>query len=154
MNITERVKERFWKKVGQEEGCWEWTASGDGIYGYGHLVIAGRIEKAHRVSWEIHHGPISPGLWVLHECDNPPCVRPDHLFLGTAATNAADRNRKGRGAMQQKTHCPQGHPYAGENLYVRPDGKRICRECTRISQLKYDATRRKQLTLTRATSAA
>jgi hypothetical protein len=55
---------------------------------------------AHRVSWAIHNGPIPDGLLVLHRCDNPACVRPDHLFLGTDKDNAADREKKGRGRPQ------------------------------------------------------
>jgi hypothetical protein len=93
------LEERFWEKVVKSEGCWSWTgATGD----FGHGVIGsggqrGRLLKAHRVSWEIHFGPIPPGLCVLHHCDNPPCCNPDCLFLGTLADNNEDKMAKGRG---------------------------------------------------------
>jgi hypothetical protein len=95
------LAERFWAKVNKTDGCWEWTAS-RGPKGYGYFVRDGtrrpgrRSESAHRVSWEMAHGPIPEGLYVLHKCDNPPCVRPDHLFLGTKADNNRDMHQKGR----------------------------------------------------------
>lgn len=76
--------------------CWLWTGTKDS-YGYGYFQVAPRTpRKASRVSWELANGPIEGGLWVLHKCDNPPCVRPDHLFLGTAQDNTDDMIRKGR----------------------------------------------------------
>jgi len=71
--------------------CQEWTGrrNRDGYGIQGHKL-------AHRVAWETAHGPIPDGLCVLHRCDNPPCVDVEHLFLGTRADNAADRNAKGR----------------------------------------------------------
>lgn len=88
---------RFWEKVVKTEGCWLWTGKSFSSYGYGLLHIRGRgMVRAHRLSWEIHHGLIPDGLWVLHHCDVPRCVRPDHLFLGTHADNMADAHRKGR----------------------------------------------------------
>jgi hypothetical protein len=74
--------------------------------------------------------PFDDELKVLHRCDNPICVNPNHLFLGTSADNAQDREAKGRGGNSKKTHCPKGHPYDAENTYVRTrDGKRGCRIC-------------------------
>jgi HNH endonuclease len=76
-------------------GCWLWTGTADGR-GYGQLSVRGRHRKAHRVSFELEHGPIPNELFVLHRCDKPSCVNPDHLFLGTAADNTADMVSKGR----------------------------------------------------------
>lgn len=89
------LEERFWEKVSKGEGCWEWTA-GRHTQGYGMIVIERRNTPAHRVSYELAHGPIPDSLHVLHKCDNPPCVRPDHLFLGTHADNMRDARNKNR----------------------------------------------------------
>lgn len=90
---------RFWNKVIKTEGCWNWIGCKIGKMGYGQFrfVKNGKIQnRAHRVSWIIHNGEIPDGLLVLHKCDNPLCVRPDHLFLGTDLDNATDRMKKGR----------------------------------------------------------
>lgn len=87
----------FWKHIQMGDGCWLWTARRD-KYGYG-LVKRNNPAlntKAHRRSWEIHFGPIPAGLSVMHRCDNPPCVRPDHLALGTQADNNHDAASKFR----------------------------------------------------------
>lgn len=106
------MADRFWSKVNKDGPvpshckqigqCWVWTASaskrrnGSGPYG-SFAVAKHKIRRAHRVSWEMANGAIPTGLDVLHSCDNPLCVRPDHLFLGTDADNANDRETKGRG---------------------------------------------------------
>lgn len=96
--IVDTESERFWKKVRKSKGCWTWTGS-KSRHGYGQLRTGrgkGRLELAPRISWRLANGPIPDGLCVLHKCDNPPCVRPSHLKLGTMADNSADMVRKGR----------------------------------------------------------
>lgn len=94
----ETLKDRFWAKVERRPGdaCWKWAASRNKA-GYGHFGVMGKpIQLAHRVSYEINVGPIPAGLLVLHLCDNPPCVRPAHLFTGTYKENLLDAIEKGR----------------------------------------------------------
>lgn len=90
------LEARFWKKVakGSGDSCWNWT--GSLVRRYGAFQVNGCLRKAHRISWEIHFGKVPDGLWVLHKCDNPICVRPDHLFVGTNQDNVDDRQAKGR----------------------------------------------------------
>ena len=88
------LEQRFWIKVKKTRNCWLWTGS-TVLDGYG-VIHDGKNRGAHRVSWQIHHGPIPNGMCVLHHCDNPPCVRPEHLFLGTKRDNALDSINKGR----------------------------------------------------------
>lgn len=101
------IEERFWPKVNKTETCWLWTGATD-EKGYGKLnrgeqafgQAGGPIAMAHRVAWELTYGPIPDGLNALHKCDTPPCVRPDHLFLGTLAENNDDMWTKGRARPQ------------------------------------------------------
>jgi len=92
------LAERFWSKVSKTESCWIWTG-GSLESGYGMIRVGGsdkRKLEAHRVSWILENGFIPDGLCVLHKCDNPPCVNPKHLFIGTLQDNVRDMNQKGR----------------------------------------------------------
>ena len=88
------------------------------------------VQMAHRWAWIQAHGEIPEELLVRHKCDNPPCINVDHLELGTDEDNARDRDSRGRNFQVSKTHCPKGHPYSGDNLFVQATtGKRQCRTC-------------------------
>lgn len=102
---------RFWEKteVGGVDDCWEWKVGKDKD-GYGQYWFKKRPTKAHRASWEIHYGKIPDGLWVLHHCDNPSCVNPRHLFLGTVLDNNRDTIRKNR------KHDVRGELHGGVKL--------------------------------------
>ena len=92
------LAECFWEKVQKDESCWLWTG-GTNACGYGTIGVKGRCQLAHRVSWELHNGPVPDGMCVLHNCpggDNPACVNPAHLWLGTHHENMLDRGAKGR----------------------------------------------------------
>jgi hypothetical protein len=88
--------ERFWRLVTKTETCWLWKRCRVGKGQYGVFRSHGKDTKAHRYSYEITFGPIPEGLSVLHRCDNPPCVNPSHLFLGTTLDNMQDCASKGR----------------------------------------------------------
>ena len=96
---------RFWGYVDitGEEVCWPWIGARDRPNGYGRFSIKrSRAILAHRFAWILSNGPIPDGLCVLHRCDNPPCVNPAHLFLGTQADNNVDCVRKGRNAKGER----------------------------------------------------
>jgi len=119
--------ERFMGKVtiGELGKCWLWTASRS-EEGYGFIRISSSTKKAHRVSFELFVGVIPDGMLVLHSCDNPPCVNPAHLKLGTDATNAIDKAIKFRG-HKSKTGTPFGAVRNGNGwtAQCRYGGKRF-----------------------------
>jgi hypothetical protein len=90
------LAERFWEKVEKTDGCWLWAGSKRKT-GYGSFSVGPSVsEGAHRVAYRLAFGPVPDGCFVLHRCDNPQCVRPDHLFLGSHLDNMADMRAKGR----------------------------------------------------------
>ena len=131
--VTPEFVARFELKVVRDDcmpdGCHIWTGVKN-PKGYGVTNFKAKALRAHRVSYTIYNGEIPYGMLVCHRCDNPPCVNPAHLFLGTASDNEQDKLSKGRNYQKNKTHCPQGHEYAGDNLALRKDdGSRICLTC-------------------------
>lgn len=98
------VIERFWSHVRKTDGCWEWTGSRN-HKGYGRFGLRGRNRYAHRVAWEMARGPVTEGVLVCHSCDNPSCVRLEHLFVGTNSDNIKDAANKRRLWVQRN---PEG----------------------------------------------
>lgn len=93
------ILERLWNKIDRSagpKGCWPWVASWTGKGGYGKLKVRGRSIFAHRLVWQLIHGPIKTKLEVCHSCDNPGCCNPSHLWLGTHKQNMMDMGSKGR----------------------------------------------------------
>jgi hypothetical protein len=145
------VRERFLSNLREEGDCLVWIASTDGR-GYGQMYVEGRRRKATHVSWFLATGEWpSAGLSVCHRCDNPPCVRIEHLFVGTHRENMRDAHAKGRlhgnekfqpGWQRTLTHCKRGHPFDDANTIHRPRGQRACRECARVAQIHYNERRR------------
>jgi hypothetical protein len=115
---------RFWRKVFRGDGCWYWTA-GANEQGYGLFnrspAKAGNCWLAHRYSYELHYGPFDERLCVLHDCDTPNCVRPDHLFLGTRTDNAEDKVSKGRQRGPQGERNPKAALTEAEVLAIRAE---------------------------------
>lgn len=123
-------------RVAIVDGCWVWRGVKDRA-GYGRVGRRGRA--AHRVSYELHRGPIPAGLELDHLCRNRACVNPAHLEPVTHEENV--RRGEAGSNNRRKMFCPAGHPYDGENLYVRRGRRwtaRVCRLCYRAS----DARRR------------
>ena len=123
--------ERFMSYVEQitESGCWLWLGPLEN--GYGRFQINGKQIRMPRAAWLVLRGPIPAGLEPDHLCRVRCCVNPDHMELVTHLENV--RRGKAGKRMLERTHCPKGHPYAGENLIIRTTGARRCRECSRLS---------------------
>lgn len=148
VGITPRptLEQRFWSMVEKTDGCWLWTGALNDA-GYGMIsdragtVSGSTAKRAHRMSYELHKGPIPDGLHLLHSCDVRKCVNPDHLSVGTNQDNIADRVSKGRSYWSQQTHCKHGHEWTEENT-VYNKKQRVCRACDSRRSKEYHARKR------------
>lgn len=125
--MARSVEDRFWSKVLKTETCWLWQGWKE-KQGYGRFWLRGRMERAHRVAYELSGKVTTVGLVLDHLCRTPSCVRPDHLEEVTQRTNIL-RGEGLAAAEAAQTHCSEGHPFSGENLRRGPRNTRGCREC-------------------------
>lgn len=146
-------EDRFWSRVAiiPFHPCWEWIG-GKAKNGYGVFYSGerpGMSVKAHRFSWRLNFGSLPNELDVCHKCDNPGCVRPDHLFLGTHSDNMHDMASKGRTRLKCRDACKHGHPFSPENTSHGIRGAyriRWCKTCARLrSNARYHDRRAKGL---------
>ncbi len=146
------ILERFWLRVNKDGPipahkpelgpCWVWTGATTG-QGYGKMNIRGVRSLTHRISWEIHNGPVPDGLFVLHRCDNEPCCNPAHLFVGTNQDNTADSTEKGRRASGERhgTHTKPETLQRGDEHWTRRLGVRTIGEDNGFAKLTDDDVR-------------
>lgn len=134
--------------INGKDVCWLWegATNTDDSHPYGVIKVRGKKKLAHRFSYELCVGPIHPGQFVLHKCDNTLCINPGHLFTGSQTDNMRDEVAKGRHPGTRKTHCVRGHGLSGGNLYLvftsKGKIKRLCRECRKMWAKHYRERRR------------
>lgn len=139
LTLRERVQSRV---VQTERGCLELQYGAEQRSGHRQIWADGRMRLAHRVAYELFVGPIPDGLCVCHRCDNPPCVNPAHLFLGTVADNNADRDAKGRGTVPPPGSGGRKRgPTVHGTLTAYVKHKCRCADCCRANS-EYRAQRR------------
>lgn len=136
-------RNRFFDRVSPEpmSGCWLWLGpinrQGYGMFSYWVKEQRNKHFRTHRLSYEMFIGQIPKGAHVLHKCDVPCCVNPNHLWIGNQKKNMKDMSNKKRSYNQRKTHCKHGHPFDKKNTYYRKGGPwRLCRECNKINSRK------------------
>ena len=119
-------------------GCFLWLSNRD-KKGYGILRFNGKPWRAHRLAWTLKYGKVPSGLLVCHRCDNPSCVNPLHLFVGSYADNERDKVKKGRHPETARTACRYGHPLSGRRL-AHGRRNRYCRTCNADYNRRYRAS--------------
>lgn len=134
--LSDKQRALFWSKVARagEEECWLWRGKPDSN-GYGAFGMGGKVYRAHRVSVRVAGYSVPTNALIDHVCRNRMCVNPAHLRTVDARTNVFENSEAVAALNAAKTHCPQGHPYSGDNLVVKR-GRRECRECRREYQQK------------------
>lgn len=145
-------EDRFLQKVFKTESCWLWVGAVNSK-GYGSFTFNGKRILAHRYSYILNKGEIPEGMFICHTCDNPACVNPEHLWIGSPLENMVDMFSKGRQGYQNKkqTHCRKGHSFDefGFIVYIKKTGRqsgqewRTCKECKRLSNEARNIKRRK-----------
>lgn len=127
--MRKTLEERFFAKVRKTDTCWEWIGAKSWT-GYGHIRFNGVVRKSSRVIWQLTYGDIPKGLCVLHSCDNPSCVNPAHLRLGTQKENVLEMHSKKRAWQNKVMFCSKGHPYDEKNTWKHNKfNERRCRKC-------------------------
>lgn len=131
--------ERFWSFVEKTDGCWLWRGSSNGKYGHFYITHGVRV-YAHRYSVLLSGRDIGETQCIMHLCDNPQCVRPDHLRVASYSDNIRDSYEKRRNPgnrLGERTHCKRGHPF-GDNPPRDPKNNyRICVTCRRLKGARY-----------------
>jgi hypothetical protein len=135
--------DRFWRYVNKTDGCWLWTGGSRSKKGYGQIGGGGKGAKhilAHRLSYEIHKGQIPEGMVVMHSCDNPSCVNPDHLSVGTQSQNILEAFAKGRKVCRPPHKFGESH---GASKIKELDAIEILKstEATKIIAAKYGVSK-------------
>ena len=135
--------ERFWSQVdiGEPDACWIWKGKQD--QGYGRFYMGSKRVYAHRAAWHLTYGPIPRGLNVLHKCDEPACVNPKHLRLGTQRQNMKDMVEKGRSlAGERNPGAKLKEDQVKEILRIHGEGKLNMKEISRLVGISYNVVRR------------